>query len=422
MSVLSVILYCVVMATDHQRARGRPRPHRVVLRGKKQQQADLLDDLLEIKTTVSDTELKPSGSILIGKSLSDHMAAWGSAPLISDVNLDTCSPGERDGIHPIHSTPANSTVETIDHDIVQPATVFESPSPNANTSTSESLSEEEEGEGERRIARVCESHSDDVFLGNSPTQPASPIKLSQSDSKVAYSCSEDDSKSKERLVENDQLPPLPTSRRRHQRPYTSPGRNSSSCSTDSYTSPIHNHTLLPDGAGRQLSAARRKPQKSGKTSRKAGRKNSRVHPEDNRPPNLKLSSPLHSTTMLKSTTFSSMGMDKRTLSSTDSMSSTFSATLTPLLTSSLRKAGGSQAGSSSAWEFDAEAQLENCFPDRHMQVLVVTWNMQQQKVQCIRCFVVVLFGNFGGLCSLYMYVQKCFNPTVTIGQVLIVRF
>ena len=375
------------MATDRQRARGRP--HRVVLRGKKQQQAALLDDGAGIKATVSDTELKPS-ALLIGKSLSDHHApAWRSAPLINDIDSDTNNLGERvDEIHPMHSTPTNSTAEG--------ATVHEShESPIVNTTTSESSSEEEEREreGERRI-EACDSHSDDVFLGNSPIhvgKGGTPIKLSQSDSKVACSLSGLDdrgSESKDKLLENDQLPPLPTSRRRHQRPYTSPGRNSSSCSTDSYTSPIHSRTLLPSSGGSaegQLSTVGRKPQKSGKTSRKGGRRRStRVHPEDNRPPNLKLPSPIRSTTTtLKSTTFSSKGMDKRTLSSTDSMSSTFSATLTPLLTSSLRKGGGGSqpAGSGSSWGFDAEAHLESCFPDRHMQVLVVTWNMQQQKVR-----------------------------------------
>jgi hypothetical protein len=375
----------------------------VVLRGKKQQQAALfVDDGAGIKTTVSDTELKPS-VLSIGKPPSDdhHTAAWGSAPLINDniVDSDTHSLGEGgDEIHPIHSTPANSTAEGIRRNVLKPVDTVLEPSPespivNIGTSESSSSEEEEEEERERRV-ETYDSHSDDVFLGNSPLEKggSSPIKLFQSDSKLAYSrrSPEDDSKLK---VENDQLPPLPPSRRkRHQRPYTSPGRNSSSCSTDSYTSPVHNRTLLSSTAdaigGQPSSTVRRKPQRSGKATRKGGgRRNARVHPEDNRPPNLKVvpPPPLHSTspsTLKSSTTLSSsMGMNKRTLSSTDSMSSTFSSTLTPLLTSGLRKGGGSRPGSS-AWGFDAEAQLESCFPDRHMQVLVVTWNMQQQKVQC----------------------------------------
>ena len=393
--MLSAILYFVVMATDHHRARGRRDGHKVVLRGKKQQQATLfVDEGAGIKTTVSDTELKPS-ALVTGKLLSDHTAAWGSAPLIIDSDK-----GGRDGIHPMHLTPVNSTVEDTDcHNVSKPGAVIESPeSPILDTSTSESSSKEEEGEreGERRV-EPCDTHSDDVFLGGSPMEKGDfPVKLSQSDSKLAYSHhSGNGSKLKDKLLENDHLPPLPMSRRRRQRPYTSPGRNSLSCSTDSYTSPVHNRTLLPstaDSIGRQLTTVRRKPPKSGKASRKGGgRRNTRIHPEvDNRPPNLQVPSPLNLTatsTTLKNSTFSSMGMNKRILSSTDSTSSTFSAPLTPLLTSSLRKGGGSgggsQPGSGSAWGFDAEAQLESCFPDRHMQVLVVTWNMQQEKVEYI---------------------------------------
>ena len=375
------------MATNGHFRGTRSRPSRVVLKCKKQQQAALFDDGSGIKTTASDTELKP----LIGKSLSDHTATWGSAPQLNDIDSDINNRREGDGTH---STPANNTTEGI---VLKPTTVFESPeSPVFNTGTSGSSFREEEGEreGERRV-EPCDTHSDDVFLGCSPLEKGGfPVKLSQSDSKLAYSCrSGNGSNLKDKLLENDHIPPLPTSRRRRQCPYTSPGRNSSSCSTDSYTSPVHNRTLLPSTAesiGGQLTTVRRKPPKSGKASRKGGgRRNTRIHPEvDNRPPNLEVPSPLNLTatsTTLKNSTFSSMGMNKRTLSSTDSMSSTFSAPLTPLLTSNLRKGGGgggggSQPGSGSAWGFDAEAQLESCFPDRHMQVLVVTWNMQQEKV------------------------------------------
>ena len=357
----------------------------MVLKGKKQQQATLsVDDGEGIKTTVSDTEFKPSSVLSIGKPLSDHhAAAWGSAPLINDdiIDSDTHSlRDEGDKIHQMHSTPASRTSEGISRNVLQPVTVLKSPESSiVNIGTPESSSEEEERE---RRAETCDSHSDDVFWGN---RPMARGKLSQSDSKVAYShgCPEDDSKLK---VENDQLPPLPPSRKRHRRPYTSPGRNSSSGSTDSYTSPMRNLSTA-DAIGGQLTTVRRKPpQRLKKAAKKGGEKRSaRVHPEDNSPPNLKIApSPhLHSTsTALKSSTLSSsMGMEKRTLSSTDSMSSTFSSTLTPLLTSSLRKGGGSQPGSV-AWGFNAEAQLESCFPDRHMQVLVVTWNMQQQRVSC----------------------------------------
>ena len=382
------------MATDHQRARARGRPPRarVVLKGKKQheQQATLsVDDGAGIKTTVSDTEFKPSAVLSIGKPLSDHhTAAWGSAPLINDddiIDSDTHSlRDEGDKIRRMHSTPASRTSEGVSHNALQPITVLQSPESSiVNISTPESSSEEEERE---RRAETCDSHSDDVFLGNNRMARG---KLSQSDSKVAYSrCPEDDSKLK---IENDQLPPLPPSKKQHRRPYTSPGRNSSSGSTDSYTSPIRNRTLLlsitDGGMGGQCSTVRRKPpQRSKKAAKKGGGKRDiRIHPEDNRPPNLEIvpSPRLHSTTstLKNSTLSSSMGMEKRTLSSTDSMSSTFSSTLTPLLTSSLRKGGESQPGSAAAWGFDADAQLESCFPDRHMQVLVATWNMQQQKVK-----------------------------------------
>ena len=361
-----------------------------MLRGKKQheQQATLsVDDGAGIKTTVSDTEFKPSSVLSIGKPLSDHhAAAWGSAPLINDDDIiDSDTRDEGDKIRRMHSTPASKTSEgvPISRNVLQPVTVLKSPESSiVNISTPESSSEEEERE---RRAETCDSHSDDVFFGNSRMARG---KLSQRDSKVAYSrCPEDDSKLK---IENDQLPPLPPSKKQHRRPYTSPGRNSSSGSTDSYTSPIRNRTLLlsiaDGGTGGQHSTVRRKPpQRSKKASKRGGgKRDSRIHPEDNRPPNLEIipSPRLHSTTStLKSSTLSSsMGMDKRTLSSTDSTSSTFSSTLTPLLTSSLRKGGGSQPGSAAAWGFDADAQLENCFPGRHMRVLVATWNMQQQKV------------------------------------------
>ena len=379
MSVLLAIPSIVVMATDHQRTGadgGRPR--RVVLRGKQQQHMTLDDDGAEIKATKSDTESKPSMS-LIAKSHDDKMATWGSAPLINDVDSDTCSPLGRDENHRMHLSPEKSTaVDTENHDLLRQDE--SSPRAHASINRPESSSEEEERETERESrVETGNSHSDDVFLDNSPTHLGAPINLSQNDPKMACSRSHEDvSKLDEWRLQNDQLPPLPASRRRRQRPYTSLGRNSSSCSTDSYTSPIHNRSQLPSTTGSQPSAVRRLPQKSGKGSRKSGKRSSRVHPEDNHPQTVKVPSPLQ----ISSTAFTPLtSMNKRTLSSTDSMSSTLSSTLTPLLTCSLRKGGGYQRpSSSSAWEFDAEAQLESCFPDRHMQVLVVTWNMQQIKV------------------------------------------
>lgn len=73
-------------------------------------------------------------------------------------------------------------------------------------------------------------------------------------------------------------------------------------------------------------------------------------------------------------------LDKRLFSTTDSI---LSATITPLLTSSLRK-GGRKPSVGTCFDFDADGQLESCFPDRHLRVFIVTWNMQEQKV-CVVC-------------------------------------
>ncbi len=70
---------------------------------------------------------------------------------------------------------------------------------------------------------------------------------------------------------------------------------------------------------------------------------------------------------------------KKLFSTADSFASTFSTTLTPLLTSDLRK-GGRNPPEKGYFDFDAEGQLQSCFPDRQIQVFVVTWNMQEKKV------------------------------------------
>ena len=72
-------------------------------------------------------------------------------------------------------------------------------------------------------------------------------------------------------------------------------------------------------------------------------------------------------------------LDRRLFSTTDSI---LSAAITPLLTSSLRK-GGRKPSMDTCFDFDAEGQLESCFPDRHLRVFIVTWNMQEQKVGCV---------------------------------------
>ena len=241
----------------------------------------------------------------------------------------------------------------------------------------ENVEEEQEGEsGEESEVGISHSHSDDVFLlTRTPPQSSLLLNSDQTEVKVAHSRSDE---SGLRHPGNDLLPPLPASRRGRRRPYTSPARNSSSCSTDSYTSPICDNTVVSsattDGIRRE-SFTKRKQRKVSRNGR-----NNRIHPED-RPPDLKFTSPLHSSLPLTATISdtASRAAERRTLSSTDSLSSTL---LTPLLTSSLRKGGvGSRSGSSSLWQFDAEAQLESCFPDRHLHVLVVTWNMQELEVK-----------------------------------------
>ncbi len=67
---------------------------------------------------------------------------------------------------------------------------------------------------------------------------------------------------------------------------------------------------------------------------------------------------------------------RKLFSTNDSFAST---TLTPLLTSDLRR-GGRKPSTKMYFDFDAEGQLESCFPDRQIQVFIVTWNMQEKKV------------------------------------------
>ena len=354
----------------------------------------------------NDTRTKCSEFCTSGAPCSD-LSEWGATPVIkskSETHINaSITSGDTEDVYPMHSTPAN-TIAGKNHALDASIVVAQTGAPSLSKSvfsegekateregkreveaegrerSEDEFGEEEEREQERE-EEIGDSHSDDVFLGNSPSEAAITLKPSDSNFKMADSLT-DDAKLKGLGTGSDHLPPLPTSRRR--RPYTSPGRNSSSCSTDSYTSPARNHTALAatisGGDSERIMSARRKLQRSGKSARR-GRTN-RVHPE-NRPPNLTLSSPLHSSTVqstLPGATSNTAG--SRTLSLTDSISSTLSATMmTPLLTASLRKGGGGSLPSTgSSWDFDARAQLEGVFPERQMQVLVVTWNMQQQKV------------------------------------------
>lgn len=59
-------------------------------------------------------------------------------------------------------------------------------------------------------------------------------------------------------------------------------------------------------------------------------------------------------------------------------SSAVSLTLGPLLTAGLR-IGKTKSMAEGRWENAEEAQLESCFPDRHIRLSVVTWNMNERK-------------------------------------------
>ena len=343
--------------------------------------------------------------------------ALGVTPLISKAKSDSNIidvKRERGEIFPVHSTPFRVSSDDLPllhkaNSIVKSQTL----TVNSEGEREEREGEEEregvvkreeeddgkgegesEAEGDRVEMGICKSRSDDVFLLSIPPQ-SSLLESDQTKVKVAHSRS-DESGLRHTSYGSDRLPPLPASARGRRRPYTSPGRNSSSCSSDSYPSPIRNHTVplaIADGSGGEQSMTKT-PHKPQRTKRK-GRSN-HLRPED-RPPDLNLPSPLHfseSTTMSSVASHATSG--RRTLLSTDSLSS---APLTPLLTASLRKGGsGSRCGSSSAWQFDAEAQLESCFPDRHMRILLVTWNMQQLKVMEI-CIIVCNSANAHVLCA-----------------------
>jgi hypothetical protein len=74
----------------------------------------------------------------------------------------------------------------------------------------------------------------------------------------------------------------------------------------------------------------------------------------------------------------------RQLSLAGSARSSVSLTLTPLLTSSLR-VRRAKSTTDEKWGEIGEAQLEGCFPDRHIRLFVVTWNMQERKVGEVSC-------------------------------------
>lgn len=68
--------------------------------------------------------------------------------------------------------------------------------------------------------------------------------------------------------------------------------------------------------------------------------------------------------------------------------SSVSLVLGPLLTSSLR-IRRTKSATDNKWGDIGVAQLESCFPDRHIRLYVVTWNMQEKKVGVVKAVGVV---------------------------------
>ncbi len=100
-----------------------------------------------------------------------------------------------------------------------------------------------------------------------------------------------------------------------------------------------------------------------------------VYPQGTKSPSSRRSTNLHST----SSSNTSSRQDTVRLLSSDSMTSTGSSWVTPLLTSLLRK-GGRRPSVDTRWDLSGEDQLESCFPDKHIRVFVATWNMHEEKV------------------------------------------
>ena len=152
----------------------------------------------------------------------------------------------------------------------------------------------------------------------------------------------------------------PPPSQRSGRPRTSPSRSSA----DS-VSPLHIRSKHPPPKGKGR-----------------GRRN-QVHPAPSRSasepkqPLASFFSPAHSSN-LKSTSSSNNSYHGNRLFSTDS---TISSVMAPLLTTSLRKGSCTQPSLDVSWDFDGERCLESHFPDRHVRVFVVTWNMQELKAR-----------------------------------------
>ena len=284
----------------------------------------------------------------------DH-SMWDTLPIKSDNELQMSPPTVNN--HILHSTPLKPNCSSrTDVPMHSPHTV----APAATFKLHPSSSDSDESQGD--------DGSDDVFYHQSHTH-----------NKVHTSFPADYSRNARISGSlNTGLPPLPSSgssmsSSSKRRPYTSPGHHGCS-STDSYPSPLH-HCSSPERRSIRSRSSR------SVRSRHTIRRN-RVHPEV-KPKLAEFSqtSPVDNTTALKRTlsTSSHPKLD-RFHSSSSSINSTLSAPVPPLLTSDLRRGGRMPSVDGGSWDFDAEAQLENSFPDKHIQVYVATWNMQEQKV------------------------------------------
>ena len=326
------------MATNRRRAR-------VVLRvgGGKRQQLDVSD----YSEGACESTSEPETLHLTPATHYDH-SAWlpPPAPPVVSTNQDSITRDvfreklRLNSSHPLHSTPTRGrahslTAATIRHPM-QPlsvsSTVFRGHTCTCSSASSSDL------------------ESDEVFVDRPATLPQAAV--------VHPEGAFDGRNSKT-------LPPL----RGSSRPLTSPGKSSTDSSV--FISPIH--SKVPP-------RPRKRPGKN------------RVHPN---PDTASAAASSAVSTEKEFRTNSVPLLDRRaifrnlastrndslfstTRGSLDSTSTT-SSSLAPLLTSSLRK-GGARPSGATTWEFDGEAQLEGCFPDRHIRVYTATWNMQEQKV------------------------------------------
>lgn len=343
-----------------------PRKARVVLRahGGKRHQLEFSDGS-ETHGSVSDAPDAVTASI--ESPHYDH-SAWSSAPMINGLNkLIVSSPADLksrnvfefsiEHAQILHSsTPLKKNFSTDSdprHSHSSPGVhgvVFKMPHSSSDSDSNHEAHEDED--------------SDDVFM-------ATPVHRGHKEIPLRFLV-EQNRRAKGSASSSTSLPPLPNGvhSRSKRRPYTSPMHPGSS--TDSYPSPLHVHSSPEKKSSqKRMSRSLRAKRTSGKN---------RVHPDMK----LRQTSPSYVTSDLRHSLSSSSHPNLHTdrLLSSSSNNSVLSMTLPPLLISELRR-GGRTPSVEASWDFDAEAQLENCFPDRHIQVFVGTWNMQEQKVESL---------------------------------------